>query len=151
MTQSGLADLYKRLWFFWGERGSRIGVLQLPLADQLFLRAALVMRLAEAHMCVTGHAELGADGKDYVPTQCTPPFPKISTPSAPLRERGSAVASLGQINGETPMKSLVSMIVALGIAVAFTAPTFAADKAPTTKADCEKAKMKWDDAAKKCS
>jgi hypothetical protein len=22
---------------------------------------------------------------------------------------------------------------------------------PTTKADCEKAKMKWDDAAKKCS
>ena len=47
------------------------------------------------------------------------------------------------------MKSLVSMIVALGIAVAFTAPTFAA--APTTKADCEKAKMKWDDTAKKCS
>ena len=78
---------------------------------------------------------------------------KISTPSAPLRERGSAVCQPGTstINGETPMKSLVSMIVALGIAVAFTAPTFAADKAPTTKADCEKAKMKWDDAAKKCS
>jgi ABC-type proline/glycine betaine transport system substrate-binding protein len=51
---------------------------------------------------------------------------------------------------ETPMKSLVSMIVALGLAVAFTAPTFAAD-APKTKADCEKAKMNWDDAAKKCS
>ena len=51
------------------------------------------------------------------------------------------------------MKNLISMIVALGLAVAFTAPTFAADKAPTptTKADCEKAKMKWDDAAKKCS
>ncbi len=48
------------------------------------------------------------------------------------------------------MKSLVSMIVALGLAVAFTAPTFAAD-APKTKADCEKAKMNWDDAAKKCS
>ena len=85
MTQSGLADLYKRLWFFWGgERGSRIGVLQLPLADQLFLRAALVMRLAEAHMCVTGHAELGADGKDYVPTQCTPPFPKNQHSKRPL-------------------------------------------------------------------
>jgi hypothetical protein len=51
---------------------------------------------------------------------------------------------------ETPMKNLVSIIVALGIAVAFTAPTFAADKAPTTKADCEKAKMKWDDKTSKC-
>ena len=49
------------------------------------------------------------------------------------------------------MKTLVSTIVALSLAVAFTAPAFAADKAPTTKADCEKAKMKWDDAAKKCS
>jgi ABC-type proline/glycine betaine transport system substrate-binding protein len=41
------------------------------------------------------------------------------------------------------------MILALGLAVAFTVPAFAAD-APKTKADCEKAKMKWDDAAKKC-
>ena len=49
------------------------------------------------------------------------------------------------------MKTLVSTIVALSLAVAFTAPAFAADKAPTTKAACEKAKMKWDDAAKKCS
>ncbi len=48
------------------------------------------------------------------------------------------------------MKTLVSMIVALGLAAAFTAPAFAAD-APKTKADCEKAKMKWDDTAKKCS
>jgi hypothetical protein len=48
------------------------------------------------------------------------------------------------------MKGLISMIVALGLAVAFTAPTFAADP-PATKADCEKAKMKWDDTAKKCS
>jgi hypothetical protein len=52
--------------------------------------------------------------------------------------------------GRNTMKGLVSMIVALGLAVAFTAPTFAADP-PATKADCEKAKMKWDDAAKKCS
>ena len=52
---------------------------------------------------------------------------------------------------ETPMKTLVSIIVALGLAVAFTAPALAADKAPTTKADCEKAKMKWDATAKKCS
>jgi hypothetical protein len=52
---------------------------------------------------------------------------------------------------ETPMKTLVTMIVALGLAVGFVAPTFAADKMPTTKADCEKAKMKWDDATKKCT
>ncbi len=39
------------------------------------------------------------------------------------------------------MKALVTMIVALGLAVGFVAPTLAADKAPTTKADCEKAKI----------
>jgi hypothetical protein len=130
-----------------------LGVGLAALADQLFLRAALVMRLAEAHMCVTGHAELGADGGDYVPTQCTPPFPKNQHSKRPLTGAwfGGCQPGTSTINGETPMKSLVSMIVALGIAVAFTAPTFAADKAPTTKADCEKAKMKWDDAAKKCS
>ena len=49
------------------------------------------------------------------------------------------------------MKTLVTMIVALGLAVGFVAPTFAADKTPTTKADCEKAKMKWDDPTKKCT
>jgi hypothetical protein len=48
------------------------------------------------------------------------------------------------------MKSLVVMMVALGLAVAFAAPVFAADP-PTTQADCEKAKMKWDEATKKCS
>jgi ABC-type proline/glycine betaine transport system substrate-binding protein len=48
------------------------------------------------------------------------------------------------------MKSLVTMILALGLAVAFTAPAFAAD-APKTKEACEKAKMKWDTATKKCS
>lgn len=51
---------------------------------------------------------------------------------------------------EETMKKFVTMIVALGLAVAFAGPTFAAD-APKTKADCEKAKMKWDDTAKKCS
>ena len=49
------------------------------------------------------------------------------------------------------MKTLVTTIVALGLAVGFVAPTFAADKTPTTKADCEKAKMKWDDTTKKCT
>ena len=79
---------------FWGgKRGSRRGVQQ--LADQLFLRAALVTRLAEAHMCVTGHAELGADGKDYVPTQCTPPFPKNQHSKRPLTGAWFG-ASLGQ-------------------------------------------------------
>jgi hypothetical protein len=49
---------------------------------------------------------------------------------------------------ETPMKALITMIVALGLAVGFAAPTLAADKTPTTKAACEKAKMKWDEATK---
>ncbi len=46
------------------------------------------------------------------------------------------------------MKKLVSLMLALGLAVAFTAPTYAAE--PKTKADCEKAGKKWDDATKKC-
>jgi hypothetical protein len=45
------------------------------------------------------------------------------------------------------MKNIVSMIVALGLAVAFTAPAFAV---PTTKADCEKAGMKWNATTNKC-
>ena len=49
------------------------------------------------------------------------------------------------------MKKLVSIIVAAGLAVAFATPILAADKVPTTKAACEKAKMSWDDATKKCS
>ena len=49
------------------------------------------------------------------------------------------------------MKSLVSMIVALGLAVAFTAPAFAGPGSlPTNKNDCEKAGKMWDDANKKC-
>ncbi len=47
------------------------------------------------------------------------------------------------------MKTLVSLL-ALGLAVSFAAPAFAADKAPTTKAACEKAHMMWDTSAKKC-
>jgi len=53
--------------------------------------------------------------------------------------------------GDTSMTKLVPVLVALGLAVAFIAPASAADKTPTTKADCEKAHMKWDAAAKKCS
>jgi hypothetical protein len=49
------------------------------------------------------------------------------------------------------MKKLVSVLVALGLAVAFTAPASAADKTPTNKAACVKAHMKWDATAKKCS
>jgi len=49
------------------------------------------------------------------------------------------------------MKKLVSIIVAAGLAVAFATPILAADKVPTTKAACEKAKMSWDDATKKCT
>jgi hypothetical protein len=46
------------------------------------------------------------------------------------------------------MKNLVSLVIALGLVAGVAAPAFAAEK---TKADCEKAHMKWDDAAKKCS
>jgi hypothetical protein len=49
------------------------------------------------------------------------------------------------------MKSLVSIIVALGLAVAFTAPVFAGPGSlPTNKNDCDKAGKKWDEANKKC-
>lgn len=49
------------------------------------------------------------------------------------------------------MKGLLSLLV-LALAVAFTAPAFAADPAaPTTKADCDKAKGTWDDATSKCT
>ena len=44
--------------------------------------------------------------------------------------------------GDASMKNRVSMIVALGLAAACAAPTFAADKVPTTKAACEKAHKK---------
>jgi hypothetical protein len=49
------------------------------------------------------------------------------------------------------MKSLVSIVVAVGLAVAFTGTAFAAMKAPTTQAACEKAHMMWDAATKKCA
>jgi hypothetical protein len=49
------------------------------------------------------------------------------------------------------MKKFASVLVALGLAVAFIAPASAADKPPTTKAACEKAHMHWDTSTKKCS
>src|SRR5262245_61038164 len=53
------------------------------------------------------------------------------------------------VQGEPPMKTLVS-IITLGLAVAFTVPAFAAEKAPQSKAACEKAHMTWDATSKKC-
>jgi ABC-type proline/glycine betaine transport system substrate-binding protein len=47
------------------------------------------------------------------------------------------------------MKTFITLAVALGIAAGATAPAFAAE--PKSKADCEKAHMKWDDSAKKCT
>jgi len=47
------------------------------------------------------------------------------------------------------MKTLVSTFT-LGLAIAFTAPAYATEKAPTSKAACEKAHMAWDASAKKC-
>jgi hypothetical protein len=46
------------------------------------------------------------------------------------------------------MKKIVLTLVALGIVAGVAAPALAA--APTTKAACEKAKMKWDAATKTC-
>jgi ABC-type proline/glycine betaine transport system substrate-binding protein len=48
------------------------------------------------------------------------------------------------------VKTFVALVVALGLAASVTAPAFAAET-PKDKASCEKAKMKWDDATKKCS
>jgi hypothetical protein len=49
------------------------------------------------------------------------------------------------------MTKLLSMIVALGFALAVTAPAFAADVASAkTQADCTKAGGIWDAQAKKC-
>jgi hypothetical protein len=50
------------------------------------------------------------------------------------------------------MNKVITAIVAVGLAVAFTAPTMAAEpKTPTTKASCLKAKMHWDGATKTCT
>jgi hypothetical protein len=51
---------------------------------------------------------------------------------------------------ETQMKTLVSMIIALGLIAGASAPVLAAST-PKDKASCDKAHMKWDDASKKCS
>lgn len=70
---------------------------------------------------------------------CLKAYPRGAT------EEGSAIPL-----GDTSMKNLVSLIVALALAVGFAAPTFAAD-APKTKSACEKAHMKWDASTKTCS
>jgi hypothetical protein len=51
------------------------------------------------------------------------------------------------------MKRLFSLIVALGLAMSFTAPAFAASAGgaqPLNKEDCTKAGMKWDSTAMAC-
>ena len=47
------------------------------------------------------------------------------------------------------MKTLLS-ITAVALALAVTAPAFAQEAAPVTKADCQKAKGLWDEATQKC-
>jgi len=50
------------------------------------------------------------------------------------------------------MKTLVSILVALGLAVSFAAPAFAGPGAqPLTKADCKKAGLKWNDQTNVCA
>jgi hypothetical protein len=55
------------------------------------------------------------------------------------------------IRRRVAVRKLVSLIVALSLAFAFTAPAFAADVAAAkTKADCDKAGGAWDATANKC-
>jgi hypothetical protein len=58
----------------------------------------------------------------------------------------------GHVQGGVVMNKLVAAVVALGLAVAFTAPAFAAGDmmSAKTKAACTKAGGVWDAKAKKC-
>jgi hypothetical protein len=50
------------------------------------------------------------------------------------------------------MSKLLATTIALGLATASVAPAFAAaDKAPTTKSECQKEHMKWDASTKTCA
>jgi hypothetical protein len=61
-------------------------------------------------------------------------------------QEGSSV-----VGGDIPMTKLVAMIVALGVACAFTAPTFAADVTTAkTHHACTKAGGIWDTKTKTC-
>jgi len=61
-------------------------------------------------------------------------------------QEGSSV-----VGGDVPMTKLVAMVVALGVAFAFTTPTFAADVTTAkTHAACTKAGGIWDAKAKTC-
>jgi hypothetical protein len=48
------------------------------------------------------------------------------------------------------MKGIVSMIVAIGLAISFTAPAFAGLKDARNKAECEKAGGVWVEKDHKC-
>jgi hypothetical protein len=49
------------------------------------------------------------------------------------------------------MSKLLATTIALGLATAYVAPVLAADKAPTTKSECQKEHMKWDASTKTCA
>ena len=67
----------------------------------------------------------------------------------PIGRRVAPQSEGGNIN--MSVKILSTAIVA-GLVLAFSAPAFAEDApAPTTKADCDKAKGTWDDATSKCT
>jgi hypothetical protein len=99
----------------------------------------------------------------------TPHSPVISSPfrlrilprdywpqrhSSQSQQSGSGISDVSYparwltLAGGASMKKLLTVLVALGLAVSFMTPTFAA---PKTKAECEKANMKWDSSAKTCS
>jgi len=46
---------------------------------------------------------------------------------------------------------IMNTAILASVLLAFAAPTVSFAAAPKTKAECEKAKMKWDDATSKCT
>ena len=79
----------------------------------------------------------------------------LSATSPQSQQSASGISDVSYLEGsatllgDASMKKLLTVLVALGVAVSFMTPTFAAP--PKTKAECEKAHMKWDAAAKTCS
>jgi hypothetical protein len=53
--------------------------------------------------------------------------------------------------GDAIMKKLILALMAVGLAVSVVPAASYAAATPKTKAACDKAKMKWDDATKTCS
>jgi hypothetical protein len=83
-----------------------------------------------------------------MPNECR----QAAMPKVPIDQSSFLASPLPPIiaKGVKNMKTLLSTIMALGLAAAIAAPAWAGD-APKTKEDCEKAGMKWDEASQSCA